>query len=356
MSIDRELAFVPAVFTSRLSALVEEPSWIYYVVPGAHAGRRYVGRVRPDRFEIHVRQKNYNSFAPRLYGSVEPTNSGCRIRARVGVSRTTTTFASDGLDSVRAEVSDSGGVSRSFRYAAFGGLVMSFGGSPTLLAYAGELSDPTGLVFLRARWYDPSTGRFMTSDPERGDPSSPRSLNPYIYGYANPILLTDPTGRCPMCWGAAFGFVGYWVYVKATRQPFDPAQAVIATAAGAATGGLSAFVGQIGFTGAAAIATRAASGAAIAGIAQIASLDARILAGEKITRTHSAEIPASMIAGGLSGALPLRDPDRGRGIQAFITGVGIGGANAVVGTALQELLARLIADAGGRPARDAGQK
>lgn len=231
---------------------------------------------------------------------------------------------------------------------------MSFGGSPTLLGYAGELSDPTGLVFLRARWYDPSTGRFMTSDPERGDPPSPRSLNPYIYGYANPILLTDPKGRCPMCWGAAFGFVGYWVYVTATRQPFDPAQGVIATAAGAATGGLSAFVGQIGFTGAAAIATRAASGAAIAGIAQIASLDARILAGEKITRTHSAEIPAAMIAGGLSSALPLRDPDRGRGTQAFITGVGIGGANAVVGNALQELVARLIADAGGQPARDAG--
>lgn len=49
----------------------------------------------------------------------------------------------------------------------------------------------TGLAFLRDRWYDPSTGTFLTPDPEGYRDSS----NPYIYCAGDPVNCSDPTGR-----------------------------------------------------------------------------------------------------------------------------------------------------------------
>ena len=46
----------------------------------------------------------------------------------------------------------------------------------------------TGLVYARARYYDPALGRFLSQDPE---PAS----NPYVYALDAPLELTDPTGR-----------------------------------------------------------------------------------------------------------------------------------------------------------------
>jgi RHS repeat-associated protein len=49
----------------------------------------------------------------------------------------------------------------------------------------------TGLCFMRDRWYDPSTGTFLTPDGDgyRG------SSNPYIYCGGDPVNCSDPTGR-----------------------------------------------------------------------------------------------------------------------------------------------------------------
>lgn len=112
----------------------------------------------------------------------------------VRADASTYTFARDGLGSVRAEVGDSGVVSKSFRYAAYGAIVQSMGGSPTLLGFAGELTDPSGLIYLRARWYDPAVGRFISSDPYLGGVAIPSSLNPFGYGHGRPTLFTDPLG------------------------------------------------------------------------------------------------------------------------------------------------------------------
>lgn len=49
----------------------------------------------------------------------------------------------------------------------------------------------TGLILMRDRWYDPSTGTFLTPDPEGYDDSS----NPYIFGRGDPVNNSDPTGR-----------------------------------------------------------------------------------------------------------------------------------------------------------------
>ena len=52
-----------------------------------------------------------------------------------------------------------------------------------------------GLYQLRARYYDPAGGRFLSRDPFDGRPQSPVSLHRYLYANADPVNFNDPTGR-----------------------------------------------------------------------------------------------------------------------------------------------------------------
>lgn len=64
-------------------------------------------------------------------------------------------------------------------------------------------------MHLRARWYNPATATLLSRDPFAGFAEQPYSLNPYQYAYANPVLLTDPSGQSPVLLaGAALIVVG----------------------------------------------------------------------------------------------------------------------------------------------------
>ena len=73
------------------------------------------------------------------------------------------------------------------------------GGSP--FGYTGEQTDDTGLVFLRARYYDSATGRFTQRDLWNGNQQLPFTLHVYVYALANPVNLSDPSGQSPSCGG-----------------------------------------------------------------------------------------------------------------------------------------------------------
>lgn len=78
-------------------------------------------------------------------------------------------------------------------YKPFGGAIGA-SGSDRKFAYAGEIQDPTGLVYLGARYYEPELGRFVSLDPLLGSLSSPQTTNRYVYCANNPETCTDPSG------------------------------------------------------------------------------------------------------------------------------------------------------------------
>ena len=66
----------------------------------------------------------------------------------------------------------------------------------TQLLYSGEQTDSTtGQQYLRARYYDPKSGRFSRLDPFAGDYQEPLSLHKYMYTHADPINGIDPSGN-----------------------------------------------------------------------------------------------------------------------------------------------------------------
>jgi RHS repeat-associated protein len=80
------------------------------------------------------------------------------------------------------------------QYDAFGLQTGSTGSNPTPFGFAGGWgyqSDETGLQLLGHRYYDPSTGRFLTRDPIKD------GRNWYGYCDNNPIASTDPSGLKP---------------------------------------------------------------------------------------------------------------------------------------------------------------
>jgi RHS repeat-associated protein len=102
----------------------------------------------------------------------------------------------DGLGSVRQLADAQGYLVQRYDYAPFGEALASEGKRTNSLRYTGEQWDnDVGLLYLRARWYDPSVGRFTTRDPFLGLAGLPQTQHPYAYVGNNPINLTDPSGK-----------------------------------------------------------------------------------------------------------------------------------------------------------------
>jgi RHS repeat-associated protein len=71
----------------------------------------------------------------------------------------------------------------------------SSGVSQSAYGFTGEYAT-NDLVYLRARFYAVSMGRFLSRDTWNGDVNQPMSYNLWNYAYSNPVLHTDPTGLC----------------------------------------------------------------------------------------------------------------------------------------------------------------
>ncbi|MBL0350989.1 MAG: RHS repeat-associated core domain-containing protein [Elusimicrobia bacterium] len=65
----------------------------------------------------------------------------------------------------------------------------------TDVGFTGHRMDGDGLIYMKARYYDPGLGRFLTPDSIVQDAFDPQTLNRYTYVRDNPVNLVDPTGH-----------------------------------------------------------------------------------------------------------------------------------------------------------------
>jgi RHS repeat-associated protein len=98
----------------------------------------------------------------------------------------------DQQDSVRMLTSEGGAVEGTTSYDAYGGVSEHIGSAISLLGYdSQDTNSDSGLIYLRARSYDPGTAQFMSVDPLVATTGE-------AYGYAgdDPVDAADPSGQC----------------------------------------------------------------------------------------------------------------------------------------------------------------
>lgn len=113
-------------------------------------------------------------------------------------SAATSYYHTDGLGSTRVLSDTTGTATDEYAYDVFGRMRAHAGSSNNAFTYIGEQLDPeAGLVFLRARYYDPGIGRFLAVDPIPSTINSTQGQNCYVYCLNNPIICRDHTGKAP---------------------------------------------------------------------------------------------------------------------------------------------------------------
>jgi len=104
-------------------------------------------------------------------------------------------YGNDGFGSVRMLTDASGTVTATYDYDAWGNAVNTTGSTPNIYLFRSEQYDADlGLYYLRARYFSPLTGRFLSPDPLSGIPDRPASFERYVYASADPVNLLDPSG------------------------------------------------------------------------------------------------------------------------------------------------------------------
>jgi RHS repeat-associated protein len=124
-----------------------------------------------------------------------------RLISLVRADEGTRFYHLDGLGSVTTLTDPSGAVTSRLHLDAWGVFrnpdeMNGPGASKNRFAFTGYVFDrETELYFAKARFYDPTVGRFTSQDSFLGEIDAPPSLHRYFYANANPLFFVDPTGH-----------------------------------------------------------------------------------------------------------------------------------------------------------------
>jgi RHS repeat-associated protein len=121
------------------------------------------------------------------------------------VNGSTATYVhQDQLGSTRLLTDSSGAVVGTYQFDAYGNTTSHTGTAATPMQYAGQyLDSESGLYWMRARYYDPSTGQFVSRDP-----IASVTRDAYAYAGGMPVNATDPSGLC-FSFGCKIGETGW---------------------------------------------------------------------------------------------------------------------------------------------------
>ena len=102
----------------------------------------------------------------------------------------------DGHGSVRLLTDASAAITDAYDYDAFGNLIFHSGTTSNDYLYSGEQFDANlGFYYLRARYMNPTNGRFISGDSYEGRRFDPATLHKYLYAEGDPVNRIDPSGQ-----------------------------------------------------------------------------------------------------------------------------------------------------------------
>ncbi|MFZ0665912.1 MAG: RHS repeat-associated core domain-containing protein [Acidimicrobiales bacterium] len=124
-----------------------------------------------------------------LYGP----NVGSAPIEQITVAGSSPSYLISDTTGVREQIGPSGDIAGTMTYASYGSPCDTCSMSSPF-GYQGAYTDATGLVYLVNRYYDPSTGQFLSVDPLVN-----QTGQPFSYAGDDPVNETDPDGDCWYC-------------------------------------------------------------------------------------------------------------------------------------------------------------
>jgi RHS repeat-associated protein len=113
----------------------------------------------------------------------------------------------DGSASTRLLTDAAGAPTDTYTYDAFGRELATTGTTENRYRFNGQSLDAeTSFYYLRARYFAPSMGRFLTMDSFAGNETDPPSLHKYTYANNDPVNSSDPTGHFAMAMSVSITF------------------------------------------------------------------------------------------------------------------------------------------------------
>jgi RHS repeat-associated protein len=141
-------------------------------------------------------------------------SQGLNIDEPLAMLRSTTTsyYQADGLGSLTSLSSTSGALANTYTYDSFGNQIASTGSLTNPFRYTGrEFDTETSLYYYRARYYDPSIGRF---DAEDTIGWFGEDVNFYRYASNRPSMFIDPLGRKVYLCHRPLQLVGFFSFLN----------------------------------------------------------------------------------------------------------------------------------------------
>ena len=137
------------------------------------------------------------------------------VYADKGENTEKTYYVTDMHGNVVQLLDESGNVTKTYEYDSFGNEVKPEKKDENPYRYCGEYYDKeTEEVYLRARYYEPGVGRFITRDTYTGESDEPLSLHLYTYCENDGVNMVDPSGH----WGRKDG---KYVHQEITKDAYE---------------------------------------------------------------------------------------------------------------------------------------
>ncbi len=140
----------------------------------------------------------------QVLAETDPTGSniafyvyGLGLISRIDAGEKIQYYHFDSRGSTIALTDAAGQLTSAYAYDPFGNLRAANGLTDDQFRYLGRhgvMDEDNGLYYIRARYYSPSHGRFITKDPMTGTDGDSQGLNRYIYALNNPLVRIDPSG------------------------------------------------------------------------------------------------------------------------------------------------------------------